>query len=531
MSAIKLLMLEDNDLDAQLTLRELRSMEQEFDTKIVSEKYEFEREVQNWSPDLIISDFNLQTFNGDEALAFAKKVSPDTPFITLSGSITKNMEVTLLKERANDVLTKDNLKRLPFAINRVLKEKGEQEKLNATLVELEDNLKFQEALAEISIIFNSSEVFADMIEKALKKIGEVTNVSRVYIFEESEDTLKYSNTYEWCAEGVEPQIGNLKNVPYSDTPSLRPMLIREEEIYADNISTLPQDLINVLEPQDIKALMVRPLFLADKFFGFIGLDEIYRERKWSKSEDKLLKSISGIISNAYSEYLAQKELLTKNKKLNHLLKEKEMLVGEVHHRVKNNLALISSFLQLEKFGVTKSDSIEQLIEANILRVRSIGIVHETVYKKGSFSDIDVLSVLKEIIQSTFSGKPDLVSSIEIDKPDSSVTFNINTAVPFSLLVSEVMFQVLNLIKAEDLDFSERIILSASEDAGSKSIFIEQPELTKALLKLKTEDEFTEVIEVLTNQIKAKISVLPGGKVSKITFFDKNVKGSSSAVQI
>ncbi len=531
MSAIKLLLLEDNDLDAQLILRELRELDQEFETKLVSEKNEYEQAVKYWSPDIIISDFKLQYFNGDEALAFAKKVNPEIPFITLSGSITKTMEVKLLENYANDVLTKNNLKRLPFAVNRVLNERVEKEKLNTTLLELEENLKFHGALSEISIRFNSTESLDSKINYAFEILGKVTNVSRVYLFEDFEDGKFTRNTFEWCADDVSPQIESLQRVSYdNDIPSWKPHLIKKGRIFCFDITELDEDMRDLLEYQEIKAVIVYPIYLKNKYIGFIGFDEVRNNRKWKNSEDKLLKSVSGIVSNILSEKKAKDQLRASNKRLSNLLKEKELLVGEVHHRVKNNLALISSFLQLEKFGISKSDSMEQLIEANIIRVRSIGIVHETVYKQGSFTKIDVLEVFKEIVHSTFSEK-NMVSLVAIDKPEARVHFNINTAVPFSLLVSEVMFQVLNTLDANKLSLSNRIKVSVSEKNGAKSITIEEPKLAKVLLRLKKEDKFTEVIEVLAKQIGAELSILPGGKVFRITFADKSIRGPSNTIDV
>lgn len=527
---LKLLLLEDSELDAELTLREIKGMDQEFDIKIVSTKPEFELAVHNWSPHLIISDFNLQSFNGDEALAFAKMVLPETPFITLSGSITKNMEVSLLKERANDVLTKDNLKRLPFAINRVLTEKKERKKLSNTLSELEENLKFQEALAEISLVFNSDEVFENKIQKALEIVGVVINVSRAYMFEDDDENGTYTNTFEWCADGVDPEIDNLKNVPYADTPSLRPILMNERKLSASDINTLPEDLVVALSPQNIKALLVFPVYLSENFFGFVGVDETKAKRNWSKSEDKLLKTVSGIFSNAYSEFLARKELEEKNEVLNILLKEKEVLVGEVHHRVKNNLALISSFLQLEQFGVTKSESKDQIISANILRIKSISIVHETVYQKGSFTSIDVLDVLKELISESYSGKDGNKPHVHIKVPDPPVKFNINIAIPFSLLISEIIFQAKNISK-EAFITDEKITLSVNEENDEITISIVEPGLAKVLSELKVADDFTQIIEVLALQIEAQLIVDSDLEKTSIKFANKSVKGSSSSLEV
>ncbi len=527
---IKLLVLEDSELDAELMIRELRHFDQPLVIKIVSTKPEFEELVLGWEPDLIISDFNLRTFNGDEALEFAKQNMPNTPFITLSGSITQEMELKLLKNRANDVLTKGNLKRLPFAIRRVLNERTDKQKLDNTLFELAGNLKFQEALAEISIRFNSSESFDSKINYALEVLGKMTDVSRVYMFEDFNNGKYCKNTYEWSAEGVEPQIQELQNVSYlDDIPSWKPYLIKEGSVYASNIEDLPVDIREILKPQNIKAIIVYPVQMDDEFIGFIGFDEVRNNRKWTISEDKLLKSVSGIISNAYSENLARKELVTKNEELSNLLNEKEVLVGEVHHRVKNNLALISSFLQLEQLGVSTSDNKDQIISANILRIKSIAIVHETVYQLGSFSNINVLDVLEQIIEVSYIEKVKMKPVVNIHRPESPVTFNINIAVPFSLLISELMFKVLSLDNPDDFTPNEDMYLSTSENENDVTITIGESTLAKVILKLQEADKFSEIIEVLARQIGAILTVDEENGRTNITFDNKKLKGSSSSL--
>ncbi len=532
MSSLKLLLLEDSKFDAELILRQLKNVEYDFETKVVAQKAEFEKSLVDWVPDIIISDFNLQTFRGDEALALAKKVAPETPFITLSGSITNTMELTLLENRANDVLTKDNLKRLPFAINRVLNEQKDKQKLNSTLYELAGNLKFQEALADILLHFNSTDGFEQKVNHALRILGLAARVSRVYIFEDFDEGRCTKNTFEWCDEKVTPEILNLKNVSYElDMPSFKRLLESEGRIYSNDVNELPLDMQAVLKPQNIKALIVYPIQIGDVFFGFIGFDEVRCKRHWSPSEDKLLKSVSGIFSSAYSEHIAKKNLEDSNKRLSELLEEKEALVGEVHHRVKNNLALISSFLQLEQMGLGNNSSIDELLSANILRIKSIAIVHEIVYQHGSFSKISVLEILQKVLKETFFEASLTKPSIEKVNEKSGASFNINQAVPLSLLFSEIMFQVLSIKGEYEYKPSSKIEISSEEIEGFIYVHLKEASLIKVLSILKKGDKvkFSEIIEVLGRQLNAELIINEKKECASIKFEARNVKGSSSSI--
>ncbi len=534
--SIKLLILEDSELDVELMLREIDTLDQDFDKNVVSNREDFEKEVREWAPDLIISDFNLQSFRGDEALTYAKRIIPQVPFIMLSGSITKEMEVVLLENRANDVLTKDNLKRLPFAINRVLNEIRDKEKLNTTLFELAGNVRFQEALADISLVFNSSDDFDSKVNFALKVLGETVDVSRVYIFEDYNNGKNSRNTYEWCAEGVEPEIDNLQHLSYDeDIPSFKKYLERNGLVYSNDISTMEDDMRYHLEPQGIKALIVYPIFLDNERFGFVGFDEVRQPREWSPSEDKLLRSVSGILSNAYSERMAWEKLERTNEKLNKLLSEKELLVGEIHHRVKNNLALVSSFLQLDQMGLGSHNK-EDIVQSNILRIKSIALIHEIVYQQGSFSKISVYETLSKVLQESlsFAGIDNPV--INRLGPEDSIMFNINQAVPFSLLISQMIYEVNSYHKLKGLTFGTDdggyvIDVSVRQRDSEIEVMLANEQLSDVLhiLKKGTEHTFSEILEVLAKQISAEMEVSTAENYALIRFEYRDVKGSSSSI--
>jgi len=112
----KILFIEDNINDYELTIREIRKSKIEFDTKLVSTKEDYEAALTTFRPDIIISDYMLPNFNGMAALEIKKKVTPLTPFIILTGSMNEETAVSCMKAGANDYLIKEHLARLSSAI-------------------------------------------------------------------------------------------------------------------------------------------------------------------------------------------------------------------------------------------------------------------------------------------------------------------------------------------------------------------------------------------------------------------------------
>ena len=121
-----ILILEDSAADAELMEHELRKAKISFISKRVETKEDFVRELRDFVPDLILSDYSLPSFGGLEALAITLKESPDVPFILVTGALGEERAVEILKSGATDYLLKDRLSRLSHIVLRALREAEEK---------------------------------------------------------------------------------------------------------------------------------------------------------------------------------------------------------------------------------------------------------------------------------------------------------------------------------------------------------------------------------------------------------------------
>ncbi len=117
---LRVLILEDNPADAELVARELRRAALAFTSLVVEGKKEFSDALDEFQPQVILSDFMLPGFDGLAALKIARRQAPDTPFIFVSGSIGEEKAIETLALGASDYIFKDNLARLGPAVKRVL---------------------------------------------------------------------------------------------------------------------------------------------------------------------------------------------------------------------------------------------------------------------------------------------------------------------------------------------------------------------------------------------------------------------------
>src|SRR6267143_6183538 len=120
---LRLLHVEDNELDAELVATALRKGGFSVSAAVVQTEAEFERQLRLHRPDVVIADYNLPQWKGIEAVEVLRREGLDTPLILVSGALGDVTAVECIKQGATDYVLKDGLARLPEAVRRALQEK------------------------------------------------------------------------------------------------------------------------------------------------------------------------------------------------------------------------------------------------------------------------------------------------------------------------------------------------------------------------------------------------------------------------
>ncbi|MBL7969276.1 MAG: PAS domain S-box protein [Prolixibacteraceae bacterium] len=137
----RILLVEDEFFDAELNIREIKKVLPDSKFEIVDNRTSYLNQLEIYIPDVIISDFNLPSFDGLSALKIAKEVCPLTPFIMVTGSINEDTAVECMKAGATDYVLKDSLKRLGPSVLSAL----EQRKIKEERIEAFETIKLNEA--------------------------------------------------------------------------------------------------------------------------------------------------------------------------------------------------------------------------------------------------------------------------------------------------------------------------------------------------------------------------------------------------
>jgi len=135
---LRILMIEDVPTDAELEVRELKRAGLRVAHRVVDTEAAYRDALRDFRPDVILSDFSMPHFDGMLALAVAREVVPDVPFIFVSGTIGEEYAIRALKNGATDYVLKNNLVRLPAAVERAVQDSAERAARRKTEHELEE---------------------------------------------------------------------------------------------------------------------------------------------------------------------------------------------------------------------------------------------------------------------------------------------------------------------------------------------------------------------------------------------------------
>jgi DNA-binding NtrC family response regulator len=175
------LILEDMASDADLMEYELQNAGFDFSSKRVASKKEYLNALENFSPSLILSDYDLPQYNGALALAEAKARIPDIPFILVTGAIGEELAIDILTRGANDYVMKSRLQRLGPAVHRVLGEVAEvsaRKNAEAQLRKAHDELERQvmERTAELRKEIEERKLVEEELRRAMSRIKTLSGL-------------------------------------------------------------------------------------------------------------------------------------------------------------------------------------------------------------------------------------------------------------------------------------------------------------------------------------------------------------------
>jgi PAS domain S-box-containing protein len=198
------------------------------------------------------------------------------------------------------------------------------------------------------------------------------------------------------------------------------------------------------------------------------------------------------------------------------LKQKEVLLREVHHRVKNNLQVICSLLKMQSAHL-KDKQAQEVFKETQNRVRSIALVHEKLYRTNDMARLDFAEYLRSLALSLFRSCGVNKDSITLTLDLEPVMLNVETSIPCGLIINELLTNA--LIHAFPRGRGKiKISLRASEGRGCTLSVSDDGIGMPAGVELTAEHLGWQLISALTEQLKAKVNVRrEGGTTVEFSF--------------
>lgn len=378
---IRILFVEDVDEDMELALRKIRKDGLVCTAMRVDTEAEFRQALIEYHPDIVIADYTMPVFDGLRAYEICHESNPFMPFIILTGSINEETAVACMKAGANDYVLKDNMNRLSLAIQEAIERKRLEKQ--AKLQEL----KLRQSEERYRSIFTESTAIMMIIDP--EEEGQIMDVNNAAV-----------EFYSWPKE----------------------VLLTKKILD-----------INCLSPDEVNARMAEAKEKQRNYFHF-------RHRTASGKEIEV-EVHSGPVKFGGKTYLFS--VIHDISQRIKAEQQRDILFRELHHRVKNNMQIISSLLNLSMSEIEDPKVIQKLKDV-CRRIDTMAIVHEQFYESPDLSKIEFDGYIQRLLQYLVT-EGEVPVMPELSFQLESVSLDLDFAVPAGLLVSELFSLMLDTI--------------------------------------------------------------------------------------
>jgi PAS domain S-box-containing protein len=217
----------------------------------------------------------------------------------------KKLDGSYLPVGGRGKLINDQGKLRLLGVIRDISDKKTTEKL------LEEKLELESLISNLSSRFIFTDDFNEALQNSLKELADFINANRSYIFLFDEDKAFMSNSHEWCAPDVEPQIDQLQNIPLNHFPWLIKRLEEGNPIHVTKSAKIFSEIksyFKFFETDFIKSILMFPIFLNEELSGFLGFDGVEKTQKWNQKDLSIFQIAADIIGTSLERRLTEKTL-------------------------------------------------------------------------------------------------------------------------------------------------------------------------------------------------------------------------------
>ena len=368
-----------------------------------------------------------------------------------------------------------------------------------------------------------------MLDTVTWEMVSLLEVEGCVISEWNQETDTISVTAEYGSDGWEEekpvQVYDLANYP------LRKRVLAERYAQQMTISQSDADPAEFayMHKADLKTLLMLPMVFQNRVVGLVEMKDSRVERTFTDREISLAQLLAtqaaSAIENARLYERAQQEIserMRAEEQSKASLKEKEVLLKEIHHRVKNNLQVISSLLSLQSRCI-EDQSVLELFQESQNRVRSMALIHEKLYRSHDLARIDFAEYIHNLAAHLVRSYRATSGPVSLKVDANDVSLSVDAAVPCGLIINELVSNSLKHAAFEaqggGREGEIRIELRSDRDHQVTLIVADNGVgFPKDLDFRHTESLGMQLINTLTNQLDGTVELRSnGGTEFRITF--------------
>ncbi len=379
---ISLLYVEDDD-----TLRNIYQKILEYSVEkvhVASNGLEGLEQFKTHRPDIVLTDVRMPVMDGLDMITKIKEIDKNVRIVILSAfgepryflsAIELGVKAYLLKPVDSTFL----LKTIEEQAKELLLDKKIRDEEAKRWAAEKEQLKSEtilRALARVTAIFFQEGFNHDSVMKVLRLIGDATDSSRVYIFQNFEDEQGKpytSQVYEWVQGNVMPEIENpvLARLYFDDPIFVRWVSVMQNHDFIHGlIKNFSEETERTfLLEQEIISILSMPIYVQGKWWGFIGLDDCKNEREWSEGETGALKTLAHNLGAAIYRKQVENELRELNVNLEKRVRQRtEEMQKEISERRLVELRLRESEEKYRLIFENANNGIILIVENKIIMV-------------------------------------------------------------------------------------------------------------------------------------------------------------------